>query len=220
LGTGFGATAGLAYTVPAGDWNLGFAGAIRYTSSYDAITNPSVTYNPGLEGRLRVATDRLVGQRGRFLLGATFSTFSTDDFSGSLSGWFNPGARIIVDAGYAYVVGRTTVVLSGWDFYRTAGTDNGIRSPGTKENVFNAELRVGRQLSPRVVVEPLAAFRQWSPDSIRGGRLYMFGANTRIGISDQVSATVSGRFATGWVVSGTRSDLTGTGLTVLLRYQR
>jgi hypothetical protein len=222
LGTGFGVTAGLAYTVPAGGWNLGVAGSVRYTSSYDAITNPTVTYNPGLEGRLRLATDRLVGQRGRILLGATYSTFSTDQFSGSgiVSGWFNPGTRIILDAGYAYVAGRTTVVLSGWDFYRSSGTDNGNQSSDSKENVLNAELRVGRQLSPRVVVEPLAAFRQWSPGSIRGGRLYMFGANTRIGISDQVSATVSGRFATGWVISGARSDLTGTGLTVLLRYQR
>jgi hypothetical protein len=95
----------------------------------------------------------------------------------------------------------------------------------TKENVFNAELRVGHQLSPRLVLEPLVAFRQWSPGDIRGGRLYTFGANARIGINDQFSATATARFGPGWVYDPTpgrngKSDLTATGLSVLVRYQR
>lgn len=222
IGTGFGVTGGLAYTIPTGGWNLGLAGSVRYVSSYEPFTDQPITYNPGLEGRLRVGADRLIGERGRLLVGATYSTFSTDQFSGSgvVSGWFNPGPRFIIDAGYAYSWGRTTLVLSGWDFYRAAGTNNGTQSNDTKENVFNAELRLGRQLSPRFQIEPLAGFRQWSPGNIRGGRLYSFGANARIGINDQFSATVAGRFATGWVVSVARSDLTGTGLSVLVRYQR
>lgn len=222
IGTSFGVTGGLAYTVPTGGWNLGLAGSVRYVSSYEPFSDQAITYNPGLEGRLRVGADRLLGERGRLLLGATYSTFSTDQFSGSgvVSGWFNPGPRFIVDAGYGYSWGRTNFVVSGWDFYRAAGTNNGGQSADTKENVFNAEVRVGRQLSPRVQIEPQVGFRQWSPGNIRGGRLYSFGANARIGISDQLSATVMGRYATGWVISGARSDLTGTAVSVLLRYQR
>jgi hypothetical protein len=224
LGTGFAVTGGLAYAVPTGGWNIGFAGSVRYASSYQPFSDQTLTYNPGLEGRLRVGADRLLGQRARLLLGATYSTFSTDQFSGTgiVSGWYNPGPRFIVDAGYAYSWGRTNLVFGAWDFYRTAGNSNGASNPDTKENVFNAELRVGRQLSPRLVLEPLVAFRQWSPGSVRGGRLYTFGANARIGISDRFSATATGRFGPGWVYDPGhgQSDLTSTGISVLVRYQR
>jgi hypothetical protein len=226
LGTGFALTGGLAYTVPTGGWNLGFAGSVRYVSSYEPFSDQPITYTPGLEGRLRVGADRLIGQRARLLLGATYSTYSTDQFSGTgiVSGWFNPGPRFIADVGYTYTWGRTTLGFGVWDFYRASGT-NGGASADNKENVFNAELRVGHQLSPRFVLEPLVAFRQWSPGNIRGGRLYTFGANARIGINDQFSATATARFGPGWVYDPTpgrsgKTDLTATGLSVLVRYQR
>jgi hypothetical protein len=227
LGTGFAVTGGLAYAIPTGGWNLGFAGSVRYASSYEPFSDQPVTYSPGLEGRLRLGADRLIGQRARLLLGATFSTFSTDQFSGSglVSGWFNPGPRFIGDVGYSYTWGRTTLGLGIWDFYRAAGSDGSSPSVDTKENVFNAELRVGHQLSPRLVLEPLVAFRQWSPGSVSGGRLFTFGANARIGLNDQFSATASARFGPGWVYDPTpgrsgKTDLTATGVSVLVRYQR
>jgi len=224
LGTGFAVTGGLAYAVPTGGWNLGFAGSVRYAAGYQPFSDQPVTYNPGLEGRLRVGADRLIGQRARLLLGATYSTFSTDQFSGTgiVSGWYNPGPRFIFDAGYGYSWGRTTLAFGAWDFYRTAGTNNGASNPDTKENVFNAELRVGRQFSPRFVLEPLVGFRQWSPGDVRGGRLFSFGANARIGISDQLSASATARFGTGWQYDPGRGrpDLSATGLSVLMRYQR
>ena len=226
LGTGFAVTGGLAYTVPTGGWNVGFAGSVRYVSSYRPFSDQLVTYTPGLEGRLRVGADRLIGQRARLLLGATYSTYSTDQFSGTgiVSGWFNPGPRFIADVGYTYTWGRTTLGFGVWDFYRASGS-NGGASADAKENVFNAELRVGHRLSPRFVLEPLVAFRQWSPGDIRGGRLYTFGANARIGINDQFSATATARFGPGWVYDPTpgrsgKTDLTATGLSVLVRYQR
>jgi hypothetical protein len=224
LGTGLAVTGGLAYAVPTGGWNLGFAGSVRYASGYKPFSDQALTYTPGLEGRLRVGADRLIGQRGRLLLGATYSTFSTDQFSGTgiVSGWYNPGPRFIFDVGYGHSWGRTTLAFGAWDFYRTAGTSNGTSNPDTKENVFNAELRVGRQLSPRFVLEPLVGFRQWSPGDVRGGRLFSFGANARIGITDQLSASATGRFGTGWQYDPGRArpDLTATGLSVMVRYQR
>jgi hypothetical protein len=225
LGSAFGVTTGLAYATPAGAWNLGLAGSVRFQANYRPFTNDSLNYKPGLEGRLRVGADRLMGERGRLLLGVTFSTFSTDEFTGVSSsglGPFNPGSRFITDVGYAYSWGRTSLTVGAWDYYRMAGSSGATTVSDTKENVFNTEIRLARQLSPRFAIEPLAAFRQWSPADFRGGRLYSFGANLRFGLSDQWSGVAGGRFGTGWVFdpSAGRSDVTATGLSLYLRYQR
>jgi hypothetical protein len=227
LGTSFGVTGGIAYAVPAGGWNVGLAGSVRYQGNYEPVRDSAFTlsYNPGLEGRLRLGADRVIGQRSRLLLGLTYSSFSTDQFSGGgvVAGWFNPGARLIGEMGYAYSWGRTTLALGGWDFYRLAGKANGVSNPGTKENVFNAELRLGRQFSPRLVIEPLVGVRQWSPSGARGGRLYTLGMNGRFGLSDQVSGVLNARFGPGWVYDAAgqrRADVTATGVSLFLRYQR
>jgi len=224
LGTGFGVTGGLAYAVPAGGWNFGLAGSVRYATSYRPFSDQPLTYNPGLEGRLRIGVDRIIGQRSRVLVGATYSTFSTDQFSGSgiVNGWFNPGPRFIVDAGYGLTLGRTSVSFGAWNYYRAAGSDGAGPSADVKENVFNAELRVSQQLAPRVALEPLAGFRQWNPGAVRGGRLYTFGLNARLGLTDQFSSTLTARVSPGWVYDpgNGRIDLTGTGISVLVRYQR
>lgn len=224
LGTGFGITGGLAYAVQTGGWNLGFAGSMRYVGSYRPFSDQSLSYKPGLEGRLRAGADRLIGQRSRLLVGLTYSTFSTDQFSGTgtvVGGWYNPGSRVIGDLGYAYTWGRTTISITAWDFYRLGGRST-LSGTDTKENVFNTELRVARQLSPRLVLEPLVGFRQWNPASYLGGRLYSFGVNGRLGINDQLSALVSARFGPGWVSQPGvgRADVTATGLSLFVRYQR
>ena len=224
LGTGFGITGGLAYAVQTGGWNLGFAGSMRYVGSYRPFSDQSLSYKPGLEGRLRAGADRLIGQRSRLLVGLTYSTFSTDQFSGTgtvAGGWYNPGSRVIGDLGYAYTWGRTTISITAWDFYRLGGRST-LSGTDTKENVFNTELRVARQLSPRLVLEPLVGFRQWNPASYLGGRLYSFGVNGRLGINDQLSALVSARFGPGWVSQPGvgRADVTATGLSLFVRYQR
>jgi hypothetical protein len=215
LGSGFGVTTGLAYAAPAGAWNIGLAGSVRYQASYRPFTADTFNYNPGLEGRLRFGVDRLIGERARFMLGETFSTFSTDQFSGTgsfVSGWYNPGARFITDLGYAYSWGRTTLTFGAWDYYRLAGSAVAGTASDTKENVFNCELRIARQLSPRLTIEPLVGFRQWNPAGGTAGRLYTVGTNARIGLSDQMSGVASARFGSGWGV-------TATGLSLYLRYQ-
>ncbi len=226
LGSGFGVTTGLAYATPAGGWNIGLAGSLRAQANYRPFTDDSVNYKPGLEGRLRLGADRLLGERGRLLMGLTYSTFSTDEFTGVSSsgaglGPFNPGSRFITEFGYAYSWGRTSLTLGAWDYYRLAGSTGAISLPGTKENVFNTEIRLARQFSPRFALEPVVAFRQWSPDSVRGGRLYTFGANTRFGLSDNWSGVASARIGTGWIFDHTagRSDVTATGFALYIRYQ-
>ncbi|MGH7539049.1 MAG: hypothetical protein ACREMF_10455 [Gemmatimonadales bacterium] len=225
LGTAFGVTGGLAYAVRAGAWNFGFAGSARFAGSYRPFTDTSqnVFYNPGLEGRLRAGADRVIGERSRLLLGLTYSTFSTDEFSGTgtlAAGFYNPGSRFIGDLGYAYSWGRTTLALTAWDYYRLGGRSAG--GSDTKENVFNIDLRLARQLSQRVTLEPLVGFRQWSPADYRGGRLLTFGLNGRMSLSDRFSAITGARIGPGWVYQPGvgRSDVTATGVSVLIRYQR
>jgi hypothetical protein len=225
FGTGFGVTGGVAYAQRLGEWNLGVSGSLRYLGSYAPFSNDTLTYSPGLEGRVRAGADRLLGQRARLLLGVTVSSFSTDVYSGSnalLSGWYSPGARVIVDAALVRVVGRATVTALAWDFYRRAGLANGTSNPETRENVLNAELRVARPVGPRLQLEPMVAFRQWSPADYRGGRLYSAGVAARYGINDRLSANLSGRLDTGWVYARDRgfATLTGSGFTLWVRYQR
>jgi hypothetical protein len=124
--------------------------------------------------------------------------------------------------GYAYIWGRTTLAINAWDFYRLEGRTSTVSGTDNNENTFNTELRVARQLSPRLVLEPLVGFRLWSPANGRGGRLYSFGVNGRVGINDQLSALMSARFGSGWASQPGlgRADVTATGLSLFVRYQR
>jgi hypothetical protein len=225
FGTAFGVTGGLAYALPAGAWNVGLSGSVRYVGSYSPFSDQGVSYKPGLEMRLRAGADRVIGQSSRVLLGLTTSTFSSDEFTGSgtFSGLtYKPGLRFIGDAAYLRVIGRSTLTFSAWDYLRAAGDTNSVSNPDSKENVFNAEVRFAHPVAPRLTLEPLVSFRQWSPSDYRGGRLYSGGLAARYTINDRLSASLDGRLSSGWVYVRTRgrANLTGTGLQLFLRYQR
>jgi len=225
FGTAFGVTGGLAYALPAGAWNVGLSGSVRYVGSYALFSDQATTYKPGLEMRLRAGADRLVGQSSRVLLGLTTSTFSSDEFTGTgtFSGLiYKPGLRFIGEAAYLRVIGRSTLTFGAWDYYRLAGDINSVSSSDTQENIFNAELRFAHPVAPRLTLEPLVSFRQWSPSNYRGGRLYSGGLGARYTINDRLSASFDGRLSSGWVYVRTRgfANLTGTGMQLFLRYQR
>jgi hypothetical protein len=224
FGTAFGATGGLAYAERAGEWNLGLSGSLRWLGNYTPFSNDSLSYKPGLEGRVRAGADRLLGTQSRVLLGLTVSTFSTDVYAGSSSivpGWYTPGTRLIGDLGLVRVMGRSTVTLLAWDYYRLAGQSNAGSLLETKENVLNGELRLTYPVSPRVQLEPMVGFRQWSPANYRGGRLYSGGLLTRLGLTDRLSATAAGRYDSGWILAAGRgfATLTGYGASMFLRYE-
>jgi hypothetical protein len=225
FGTAFGVTGGLAYALPAGAWNVGLSGSVRYVGSYAPFSDQGTSYKPGVEMRLRAGADRLIGQSSRVLLGLTTSTFSSDEFTGSgtFSGLtYKPGLRFIGDAAYLHVFGRSTLTVAFWDYLRAAGDTNNVSNPDSKENIFNAELRFARPVSPQLTLEPLLSFRQWSPSDYRGGRLYAGGLAARYTINERLSASFEGRLSSGWVVVRGRgaANLTGTGLQLFLRYQR
>lgn len=225
FGTAFGVTAGLAYARALGAWNAGFSGSVRYLGSYEPFSDRAVAYNPGIALRVRTGVDRLVGERARILLGLTVSSFGTDEFTGTgttTTATYKAGVRFIGELGVVRLIGRSTVTLSIWDFHRFVGDTNRAASPDTKENVLNAELRVGHPVTPRLALEPFAAFRQWGPAGYVGGRLYSGGLAARWSASERLTASLSGRLDQGWVISAGRgyADLTGYGLALFLRYRR
>src|SRR5690348_12229863 len=189
FGTSFGATAGVAFATPAGGWNLGASGAIRYSGSYVPLdTTPPTTYKPGVEFRGRLGADRLVGRSSRFLVGLTASTFSNDALSTAGvfgSGSIAPGLRVIGDAGWVSAIGSNTLSISVWDFYRGKGTIQDTL-PTNSENVLNAEARFAIPASPQVSIQPLVGVRTWSPGQ-KGGTFLMGGLAARFGLSDQRS---------------------------------
>lgn len=226
-GTGFNATAGLAWVRPLGAWNLGVSGSYRYQGTYTALADPtgSVEYDPGSEYRIRGGLDRLIGRRTRMTLGLTFSTFSSDQFSQSgqvTPGTYKPGPRVIGEFAVVRSLGRTTLAFLAWDYYRTAGDTNEVNDPGTQENVLNAEVRWSVPLARRVQLEPLIGYRQYDLKAFTGGRMYSGAVTARFGLSDRLSGHLMGRFDTGWVASEqvSETDLTGFGLTAFLRYTR
>ncbi|HXQ28145.1 MAG TPA: hypothetical protein VN848_02650 [Gemmatimonadales bacterium] len=215
-GTSFGVTTGLAYAARAGSWDVGISGSVRYLASYQPFSDDdTLSYKPGVEGRVRAGVDRLLGERARFLLGFTVSTFSSDDYTGTnqfvSQGSYAPGTRLIGDATFLRVIGRCTLTASAWDLYRVAGSDTSGSILGTKENVVNGELRLTWPVGPRFQVEPMAGYRESDVANYLNGRMGSGGVTLRMGLTDRLSLTVVGRYDTGWIydpISG-RADFTG-----------
>jgi hypothetical protein len=223
-GTAFGVTGGLAYAQRAGAWNVGLSGSVRYLGSYTPFSNEALSYRPGMEARVRAGAERVLGEHARLLLGATVSTFSTDVYSASsalVSGSYAPGTRFIGELAFVRVIGRSTLTLAAWDFYRLAGDTSGASNPDTKENVVNGELRLTYPIVPRLRVEPMIAFRQWNPSDYLGGRLRSGGLRVQAGLTDRLSAAVAARYDAGWIfdrASG-RASLQGYGVSLSLRFE-
>lgn len=226
-GTGFSATGGLAGAVPAGSWNVGLSGSFRYQGTYTPLADTAQggKYNPGTEIRVRGGADRLLDPRTRLTLGLTFSTFSSDEFlplGQAPSTKYKPGPRWIGEASLVRVLGRSTLALVVWDYYRTAGQTDGLTDQRTKENILNGELRWNVPVARRVQIEPLVGFRHYSLEGLQGGRLVSGAVTGKVGLSDRLSGVLTGRFDTGWVATPDvgRADLTGYGFTAFLRYSR
>jgi hypothetical protein len=224
-GTAFGVTGGMAYAQDAGSWNVGLSGSVRYLGSYTPFSDEALSYRPGVEGRVRVGAERVLGERSRLLLGATVSTFSTDVYTGStalVSGSYSPGTRFIGELAFVRVVGRTTLTLAAWDFYRLAGDTSGVSNPDTRENVLNGELRLTYPIVPKIRLEPMIGFRQWNPANYLGGRLGSGGMRLQAGLADRWSASVAGRYDSGWIFDRTsgRASLQGYDVSLTVRFEQ
>ena len=224
-GSGFSVTPGLAAAATVGSWNLGLAGSLRWNDEFQPFSDSgstSLRYQPGIEGRIRFGADRLVGS-SRLTVGGTFSTFGTDEARGSglaSSGKYSPGNRFLVDVSLLAPVGGGNISFYVWDFYRSSGEsgDTLSASSNNKENIFTAGASGAFRLGGKLVLEPVAETRFWSPDAGKGF-LAGGGANLRIAVTDRVALVPGARFDGGSIETpaGTSHSITGWSVLALLR---
>ncbi len=211
-------TAGLAAATQAGAWNLGAASSVRLSADYRPFANSTFEYQPGVEGRFRLGADRLVGS-SRLMLGATFSTFGDDTFTGTGAGTgagrYEPGNRFIGEASVLTPVGDGSLMVYAWDYYRGAGAGT-----ANAENVFTAGVSGTIPLSPLVSLTPLAEARVWSPEQ-GSGRLFGTGGTLQVTVTQRVGLSAGARLDIGSLTTaaGQTFDITGWGGTVLVRVQ-
>lgn len=214
-------TAGAATAFTSGPWNLGLAGSARYAGEFTPIVEDTAdfSYRAGLEGRLRVGADRLVGS-SRLSLGVTLSSFSNDEFTsgGSVTGVYHPGPRLIAEISYTTLIGELAVMGYAWNYHRFAGDSAGVPARN-QENIVAAGL-TGRIPAGRTVTwEPGAEVRLINPAEGKGVVLEL-GSRFRIRMSDRLSVVPSLRLDLGRIeepAPGIGHAVRGVGLSVFVR---
>jgi hypothetical protein len=211
-------TGGLAFAFQSGSWNLGLSAGARVSGEYEPYAGTDVTYQPGLEGRLRLGADRLVGS-SRLSLGFTVSDFGTDEFT---NGSYRPGNRLVGEATLIAPLGASTLTAYVWDYYRTNSDDgsNTLGDYGNAENLLDAGVTATSPLTRSLSLLSLVEVRSWAPDA-GSGFLAGAGLGLRVAAGDHFSLSAGGRLDTGSIASpsGADYDLTGWGATGFVRYE-
>jgi hypothetical protein len=225
-GTGFGATTGLAVAHPFGAWNLGAAGALRYVGGYQPIRGVSGNYQPGVEGRIRVGADRLLGERSRLTFGLTWTNFATDEFSGQLQTGdfrYKPGGRVIGELGLSHQVGRSTVQGYGWAYFRQDGltTDDSTSLQTGAENLVHLGVLWLTPVGTKVVLDPGLDLRLWYPDRDYGGYLVALRLGARFRLAEMWTLAPALGWADGrTTTSAGEGPVQGWSATLMLRVGR
>lgn len=226
LGTGFGATGGIAMARPVGDWNFGGGVSVRRSAQYDPFS-PSggvlLHYQPGNEIRARLGLDRAVGT-GRVTLGVTYSSFGDDEFGGSI---YNTGNRLLSQISFDDTFGPGRLTLGGWDLYRASGTIADITTSGQSnislgnENIMDGALSYGIPVGG-AILEPNVEGRLWTQEGLSTSGLGTFGLRMQVdagGLTFLPSAGFSvGQLAAQTTTSlNTTASLTGWHATLAIR---
>jgi len=208
-----------------GNWGIGLAGSFRWSGKYSPFSGTggldSLTYEPGVEGRVRLGADRTAGQ-GRIRFGLTYSTFG-DDTYGAGSGAntkYSPGNRFIAEGSYNWPGLGGTVSAYVWDYYRKSGAADSV-STKNGENILTAGCAAHHPISPSTTFEPAVEGRFWSYNGSEGGGTVVgLVAGIRHKVSDRLALvpSVRGEFGTLRLVGGGTAGLTGIGGSVFLRY--
>lgn len=216
---GFSVTGGVAGTVRAGEWNLGLAVSTRASSSFNPVSGDSLSYKPGIEGRVRIGADRLIGQ-SRLTLGLTFSTFGDDAFGAGAGAQqkYGPGKRFIGEGSFATPGLGGMLTLYAWDYYRAAGDTAGV-SIANRENILTGGLSHRLSLSPTASLESVLEARALSRDGGGSGLLVGLGTGLRIRLNDQFNLVPSVRADLGSTkFTGGSANVTGLSGSALLQY--
>jgi hypothetical protein len=215
MGSGLGATGGVAFAKSAGDWNLGFGGSFRHSTQFDAykVASKVLRFTPGDEFRARIGADRPVGD-GRLALAVTYSKFS-NDLADSTT--FATGDRALAQASLVVPVGSGDLQIVGWNLYRAQGQLIGGISPWA--NVANMNVALGFRLGD-LYVQPSAEGRFWNQGGNKAGTLGNVGLRFRFNVGD-ISINPSATYAKGTlystIVGGGTTDVTGYRASILIR---
>lgn len=224
-GTGTSVTPGLAAATTVGSWNVGLAASVRWSAEYqpfDDETLDEARYKPGLETRVRLGLDRLMG-RSRFQIGGTFSTFATDELRGGGfgNGEYDPGNRFLADIGFLTPVSNGTLNLYAWNYHRVSTrADDDTSSAGGRENIFSLGATGSFPLGARTSLEPVADARFWSPES-GSGKLVGFGTGVKFQVGRSLVLVPAARVDFGSLKSSDDADsssLKGWSLSTLFRF--
>lgn len=225
-GTGTSVTPGLAAATSLGSWNVGLAASVRWSAEYQPFSDSAfeaARYQPGLETRIRLGLDRLMG-RSRFQVGGTFSTFATDDLTGGgfgPNGSYDPGNRFLADIGFLTPVANGSVNLYAWNYHRVSSrADDDSTGAGGKENILSFGANGSFPLGPKTSLEPLADARFWSPEQ-GSGTLVGFGTGVKFQLGSALVLMPAARVEFGNIKSsddGDSSSIKGWSLSTLFRY--
>jgi hypothetical protein len=222
---GFSATGGVAGTLHAGEWNFGLAVSGRVNAAYNPTTADTALnpYKAGIEGRVRLGADRLIGQ-SRLTLGLTVSTFGNDVFgagAGAQQSRYAPGTRFIGEASF------TTPGLGGmitgyaWDYFRAAG-DTGAASINinNRENILTGGVSHRIPVTRTASLESVVEARALSDQGGGSGILVGVGTGLRMQLGDHFSfiPAIRGDVGSASFPTGGSASVTGFSGSALLRY--
>ena len=215
MGSGLGATGGVAFAKSAGDWNLGLGGSFRHSTQFDAykVASKVLRFTPGDEFRARIGADRPVGD-GRLSLAVTYSKFSNDIADSTT---FATGDRALAQGSLVVPVGTGDLQIVGWNLYRAQGQLIGGISPWA--NIANMNVALGFRLGD-LYIQPSAEGRFWNQGGNKAGTLANVGLRFRFNVGD-ISINPSATYAMGTLYStiagGEKTDVTGYRASILIR---
>ncbi len=216
--TGASVTGGLAAATELGSWNVGIAGSLRMSGTYQPFNDDVAKYSPGTEGRMKIGVDRLIGS-SRLSMGFTYSTFGNDEFKnlGGGSGQYQPGNRYIGELAVSMLAGSGSVTGYVWNYYRNKAGGSGAAA--NKENILSLGATGSWPLGSRMRLEPLLETRFWSPDQ-GSGKMVGMGSSLQVPLGGAFTLSPAARFDIGSVefTDGSKHHLSGWGVSALLRY--
>lgn len=221
---GLSVTGGAGVARKLGDWGIGLAASFRWSSEYSPYTEGTfgdLTYEPGVEGRIRLGADRTMGQ-GRFRIGLTYSSFGDDTFGGGSGSdtKYSPGNRFTTEGSYTWPGMGGTLSAYVWNYHRSTGAaDSADVSNG--ENILTAGLMARRPMGPNTTFEPTVEGRFWSYNGGAGGGKVVglvAGVRHRLNETMSIVPSVRAEFGSLDLVGGDSASLMGLGASVFLRY--
>ena len=222
---GFSMTGGVGVAKRVGSWGVGIAGSFRWSGKYSPFSGggaiDSITYEPGMEGRIRLGADRSVGQ-GRVRFGVTYSTFGDDTYGVGTGAdtKYSPGNRFIAEGSYNWPGLGGTLNAYVWDYYRKSGAADSF-AVNNGENILTTGISARRPMNATTTFEPALEGRFWSYNAgAGGGTVVGLVAGLRHRVSDRLALVPAARaeFGTLRLVGGGTASLTGFGGSVFLRY--